>query len=176
MSSRAERERLFFALFPTAVVRRAIEGIQQRYLFEARPVMAEHFHITLAFLGEQPVDRLDALRTLADSMQLPACSLRLDRMGSFARSAVGFLAPSDLPPELQVFRGILVERLDECGFAMDRKPWRPHLTLYRKMRKPCARIPIESVDWPVRTFSLVSSRLEKTGPVYQGLGRWNAVG
>jgi 2'-5' RNA ligase len=176
MSCRTERQRLFFALFPSARVCRAIETVQQQLDFAARPVPPEQFHVTLAFLGEQPTARVAELAHLADASHLPSCALRLDVVDAFAGPGVAFLGMSEVPRRLGVFRASLVQRLHEAGFAVDGEPWRPHVTLYRKMRKSCPRMPVEPIDWPLKTYCLVSSRLEKNGPCYRVVRRWNAVG
>jgi 2'-5' RNA ligase len=175
MSSRPEQGRLFFALVPPPGVLDAVVAIQQVLKIEARAVVRENLHITLAFLGDVPWSRLAELRSIASDTPMPACTLRLERVGGFPRSGVAFLAPAESPPELDDFRKMLTGRLARAGFAADDKPWRPHLTLYRKLRKSCSRMAVKPVDWPLREFALVSSTLRNSGPVYRVLDRWQSV-
>jgi len=48
-----------------------------------------------------------------------------------------------------------------------------HVTLIRKAREPRRPLPpLPVLEWPVREFTLVNSRLEPEGPVYSVLERF----
>jgi RNA 2',3'-cyclic 3'-phosphodiesterase len=62
----------------------------------------------------------------------------------------------------------LAQGLAARGFALDERPFAPHLTLARKTgaRLPPARI--EPIAWDVREFALVRSRAGR----YQSVASW----
>jgi 2'-5' RNA ligase len=175
MSSGTDSRRLFFALDPDEGVRRRIAAVQIRMDLPARRVGADKLHITLAFLGDVASDRIDALEAIGAQLRLPSCRLTLDTSGWFPRSGVVWLGSEAPPAELAAFQSALSTRLAAGGFRSEFRAWVPHVTLYRKMRKPCARMPIEAIEWDVRAFSLVQSTLGRTGPVYAELARWMAT-
>lgn len=175
MCCSAETRRLFFALDPNDAVRNAIVAVQREMNLPARRVVPENLHVTLAFLGEVDAGRIDELRTMAAGLSFPACRMQLDRNGCFPRTGVAWLGCSEPPEALTAFQALLNTRLAEAGFRSESKTWVPHLTLYRKMRKPCGRIPIEAVEWRIDGFSLMRSTPGPAGPVYTTLSRWQTA-
>jgi len=168
--------RLFFALSPPPAVRRRIAALQAELKLEGRPEAADRVHLTLAFLGEVPEGALDAVTEAAARCSLPACRLRLDRLGWFSRARVAWLGCTATPPALGRFQAELTAALEDVGLRPDRRRWHPHVTLYRKLRSPFAKISFEAIDWPLQGFDLVHSRLEPAGPKYRSLRHWPAVG
>jgi len=168
----SESLRLFFALDPPAGVRQRVAALQRFMDFPSRAVPPANFHITLAFLGQVASERLPELKGLAQQCPLPAGVLELDCLGGFPRAGVAWLDCSYIPLELVAFQQDLVLHLEALGFRSEARPWRPHLTLYRKMRKPFATIPFEAINWPVDSFCLMQSRPGKDGPQYRSLGHW----
>ncbi|WP_458527413.1 2'-5' RNA ligase family protein, partial [Onishia taeanensis] len=62
----AQRHRLFLALWPDPAVREALSSTagQAHLACRGRPVAPEQLHLTLAFLGQVPTERLSALVAL----------------------------------------------------------------------------------------------------------------
>jgi len=168
--------RLFFALSPPPAVRRHIAALQTELKLGGRPEAPGRLHVTLAFLGEVPEELLDKVTGAAAGCGLPVCRLRLDRLGWFPRSRVAWLGCADTPPALGRFQAELTAALEEAGLRPDRRRWHPHVTLYRKLRSPFAKIPFEAIDWPLQGFDLMHSRLEPAGPKYRSLEHWPAAG
>ena len=81
-----------------------------------------------------------------------------------------------IPAVLQQFQQDLVEGLLEAGVGYDRKPWKFHLTLYRKMRKPPPTIEPVAIRWRLNSFSLVESVSVRRGVEYHRVGHWKAAG
>ena len=140
--------------------------------WDGRAIDPAAFHITLAFLGNVPVDDIPRLLKLADRMAFPACSLTLDVSGRFKRARVGWLGCTEVPGLLLEFQALLVSRLGAGGFETDSRHWKPHITLYRNLRKPCANIDIEAVRWELEGFCLMQSLQDRNGVSYRSIGRW----
>jgi len=168
-------QRLFFALWPDSSLCKALHDLGQRMREEAggRVVAANRIHLTLVFLGDVPVTSTDGLYAVGDALQTPQFELELTRTGVWKRSAVGWIAPGTLPDALEQLVGSLRRHLVDAGFAVEQRPFKPHVTLLRKVRR---ELKAEQVDlsyrWIVDSFSLVRSQTFQTGPAYTSLRTW----
>ena len=172
--SRAGRKRLFFALNPDDRVRREAAEVQRNCHVGGRAVPPANFHVTLAFLGMQDAEVIPLVCEVAAGLVFQPCELTLDRLGNFRRAGVLWLGASEVPEPLAAFQHDLVGALLEAGIGYDRKPWKPHLTLYRKMRTaPPTMDPVE-VRWWLEGFSLVESVSVNRGVEYHDIARWKA--
>lgn len=163
--------RLFFALWPDAATRAAIEARRDALgALSKRVVPAANFHVTLVFLGDQPAERLASIEDDAERIR-PRCrgfALRMDRFGWFARARVAWLGGQPPVPGAAL-AGELHRGLSALGLAPDARPWRPHITLFRGVtRRPELPRP-DPLDWDVTSFALVES---VPGHPYQVLRTW----
>ena len=85
---------------------------------------------------------------------------------------VGATSPPALAGLVEALRGELASR----GFEPERRPYRAHLTLARKVGQAPSLAPPEPFHWPGTDFALVESVTERTGSVYQPLGAWSLKG
>lgn len=168
----SESKRLFFALDPDSDTRARLVRLQTSLNLAGRRVPAANIHMTLAFLGNVPVSRLDDLCSLAAKLDFPLCEMTLDIAGSFRKSRVGWLGCSHPMPELEAFQDTLVNALSEGGFAPDARAWKPHVTLYRDLRKPVGTMPVKPVRWRLTEFCLMHSGQCPKGVLYTPIGRW----
>ena len=161
--------RLFFALWPDADC-----GDRLRALGEAlaprvggRPVPRENIHLTLAFLGDLDEERA----ALAASVRVTgeAFALSLDRLGSFRKARVAWAGTARPPPRLMDLESRLAETFRGLGFALEERPFAPHVTLRRKTERALPAEPIEAIEWEVREATLVASRAGR----YEVVKRWN---
>lgn len=172
--NRAQRKRLFFALNPDQRLRKRVAAVQEACSIDARAVPPVNFHITLAFLGMQPADIIPGVCDVAAGLNFPACELVLDHLGRFRRAGVLWLGASAVPPVVVLFQQQLVEALSDAGIGHDPKPWKPHLTLYRKLRNAPPTIGPVEIRWPLRGFSLVESVSVNRGVEYHDIASWKA--
>lgn len=117
----------------------------------------ENLHLTLAFLGETP-RRSDAANVL-HRLRAGRLTLKLDRLGCFARPGgdIWWAGLADCPALLALHRQ-LNDALQGAGFAMDDRPFRPHITLGREVvlrGAPPAVLPSASME--VARLSLMRS-------------------
>jgi 2'-5' RNA ligase len=66
----------------------------------------------------------------------------------------------------------LVLELKQKNFKTEARDFSAHVTLIRKAREPHALPPLPAVDWPVKEFVLVRSRLSSEGPSYEVVERF----
>lgn len=100
-----------------------------------RWVKPRNIHLTLAFLGELPVEKTQPLKTaLADALRdTGAFELKALGTGYFGRPnhpRVIWAGTVDSPP-LKELQRKTVEALRATGIGFDSKPFSPHLTLGR---------------------------------------------
>ena len=173
-SGNRDKQRMFLALWPDDPVRRAVaEAVAEQPRLRGRPVARANWHITLSFLGEIDAPALEAATAAAARVEGEAFELALDHFGHFPRTGVVFLGASEAPQAAADLVAALDTSLAESGFAARRRPWKPHLTLWRKVRRrPRLTGPAEPVRWRVDEFVLVRSELTPGGPAYNVLQRF----
>lgn len=142
---------------------------------EGRAVPPPNFHVTLAFLGMQEAQVISVAAEVAASLRFPGCEVVLDTHGQFRRAGVFWLGAAGIPDELHAFRHALIDGLLEAGIGHDKKPWKFHLTLYRKMRKQPRIMQPVAIRWRLDGFSLVESVSVRSGVEYHTRGQWKAA-
>ncbi len=169
-----KQHRLFFALEPDKKVRRAIHTVQNKLTCGGRMIPREQFHVTLAFLGQQAPETIPELCAIAARLHLEPCTLVLDRLGTFRRVSVLWLGSSVMPAALRDFHQALLAELEQAGFGIGRKAWKPHLTLYRRLRNRPGIMETIAVSWRLNQFSLMESINVKGGVEYCRQRQWKS--
>ncbi|VFN06250.1 MAG: 2'-5' RNA ligase [Candidatus Kentron sp. G] len=169
-----DHRRLFFALWPTEAVRRALRELLEKSTpsLGGRPVPAENLHVTLLFLGSVDAARQGCLEKAAGGIDAPPFELRFDHLGSFPRARIIWSGVSETPPALLSLAAELGRGAAGCGLEPEGRPFTPHLTLARKAGKPVRDVPHAPVAWPVEGFCLAESLTLPTGARYRVLKRW----
>ena len=148
----------------------AVDGVSA-FSGVGRRVDPAKYHVTLHFLGgwaEMPADVVAACSEAAASVRASAFHLVVDHAGSFARSRVGWLAPSGNSGLDALWSG-LGHALREQGVEYRAaETFSPHVTVLRNLSRRVEDVPIDPLSWPVDDFVLVHSH----GGRYEILGRW----
>lgn len=173
--NRSRSHRLFFALHPNEPVRRGVSVIQRECGVQGRAVPPANFHVTLAFLGMQEAEVIPRVCTVAAGLSFEPCVVTLDQLGRFKQAGVLWIGASYIPDSLLAFQHDLVSALLAAGIGYDRKPWKLHLTLYRKMRTAPPTISPVAIKWPLDGFSLVESISVNRGVEYHDIASWTAA-
>jgi len=170
----AKPQRVFFALWPDAPLRILLSGLAAGVGRECggRPTAANHIHLTLAFLGDQPPGRVETLHRVGAGIHARAFALTLDTIGGFRQSGIAWLGTSAPQPDLVALHGELAVALRASGFALDARPYAPHLTLARHSTVADERRLSQPIGWRVSSFVLVVSEPGGSGPAYRTLGEW----
>jgi 2'-5' RNA ligase len=174
----ASSRRVFFALWPDPGLREALARLAAEVAreTEGRATAREKLHLTLAFLGQQSVERIATLAALAPRVAFPAFTLALDEVGSFRASGIAWLGAGTPAPGLLALQAELASALRKEAFPVEERPYSPHLTLARRARKPASRRLAAPIAWRVSSFALVASDRGAAGPAYVSLGEWPARG
>ena len=167
--------RLFLALWPGDELRQTLAQATRRAVRASggRPVRVENLHLTLFFLGATTPDQERCLvQALAAMPPLPGFTLRLDHFGCFPRARVLWLAPREVPQPALALGLELNRRAGACAFRAEPRPFRPHLTLARKVAHGADGALEPPLLWRVHDFCLVESKTYPDGPCYQVRQRW----
>ncbi|MCZ6614798.1 MAG: RNA 2',3'-cyclic phosphodiesterase [Chloroflexi bacterium] len=188
----AETLRAFVAIELTEEARQHLAlltyGLRHEVTHGIRWVDHHGVHLTLKFLGDLPVDRLDAVIAAMEEAAdgVPPFSLSIHSLGAFP----GLSAPrvlwagvqGDLAPLLMV-QTRLEESLAARGFPREGRPFSPHLTLARVRGKLSPAdthhlaAAVESArthatqELPVHRLSLMESTLTAHGALYARRGQ-----
>lgn len=175
MDKKSEKTaRLFFALWPEGKTRGILDQAAARLHRRCggKQTRAETLHLTLAFLGEVPLSRIDRLLEAAGKVRAPAFSMKLTRLGWWWHNCIAWAMLEAVPQELVGLVGQLRAHLDSAGIRFDAQPHVPHVTLLRKAHCPEETFPPLDVSWQAREFVLVRSVLSAAGAAYEVVGRW----
>ncbi|WP_108649888.1 RNA 2',3'-cyclic phosphodiesterase [Dongshaea marina] len=165
-------KRLFFGL-SLSQISRPLQLLQKQLVSSGRAVHPDNFHLTLAFLGMTPENRLAELDQLAKQLAGTPFEITLDTLGHFKKARVLWIGPGDLPAPLELLASTLARRISELGIHVDwRTPYRPHATLYRKWQGALPELEIPPIRVKIDAFSLFESRSFPEGVRYLELARY----
>lgn len=162
--------RLFFAIWPddTAKARLAAHAAELATRLGGRPVPAENIHLTLAFLGTVPDERVS--EAMAVRVRQPSIAIASDFLGSFRGARVAWAGIEPVPEDLTTLYHLLAAELHVRGFTLEERRFVPHLTLVRKIRDLQPRMQVEPIKWVARSVQLM--RAERGTGRYARLGGW----
>jgi 2'-5' RNA ligase len=173
--------RLFFALWPGAAMQAALadavaDAVRES---EGRTVPADNLHLTLVFLGSVPRTRLPVLDEIASRCASHFKSaqdglvLTLDTVEHWRRPHILCATSTDAPPGVATRAKALKRALTAEGFSLDLKtPFRPHVTVARKVTHPLEPKALGPVTWHFNEFVLVQSLSSSAGSTYTPLTRY----
>ncbi len=187
--------RLFVALEPPDPVRHRLAALKAelqraagRGSRDVKWVAVENVHLTLQFLGAVPEERADPVKAAVASAAAEARPLHLELRGaggfpSARRTRVlwaGVAGDLAQLAQLAALVAALGRHLGPLGFAAEKRPFSPHITLGRA-RDPrgapglAAALALAAeapgVPWRATEVVLFQSFLSPKGPRYEALAR-----
>jgi RNA 2',3'-cyclic 3'-phosphodiesterase len=166
--------RLFFALWPDDNVRLALasQRLEIARTTGGRPTMPVTLHLTMVYAGNVSPSRVTEIKMLASQIRVPAFDFRIDVAGCFEGARVAWLA-SDTPPEgMHKLQKALQTAMLEAGFDVDRRKFRPHITVARDVTTIFEPHPIAPLIWRIDNFCLVEAQQSGNSVRYEMLDRW----
>lgn len=162
--------RLFFGIPLPHRQAEIIAAWRDSLTLRGRPVAASNLHLTLAFLGDQPADRLAELSEIASRIEASQFSLTLDRL-TISHHGLLALGPASPPSALLDLESQLREGLLACGYPLDTREFWPHVTLARRcLVRPGLSAP--SYACQIKRFALYQSINDGRGMAYIPLLHW----
>jgi len=168
-------DRLFFALWPDPALLQALRARVGKIVasVEGRPQRPDQWHVTLEFLGQVPRERQSSLRDAAGRVRQSPLTIEFDRVEHWRKPQVVCLVASHVPMGLATLVTQLRAELVQEGFAVEARPFRPHVTLARKVRSAAATRLDPPFVWRSDGFALVRSVTDPAGSRYEPLDWWN---
>ncbi|ASS98495.1 MULTISPECIES: RNA 2',3'-cyclic phosphodiesterase [Geobacillus] len=184
-----KRNHYFIAVPLTAEVKQAIA----RFSNEAAPslpfrtwVHEQDYHITLAFLGDVPLEKMAPLgeAMTAVAARCAPFSLALAGLGTFGErtSPRIFWQGVETEAQLHALRRDVYEACMKLGFSLDRRPFAPHITIARKWQgtEPFHPDRLRSLAaakavFSVREMVLYRTNMERT-PKYEAIAVFPLLG
>ncbi len=185
-----EQIRAFIAVELPPAVREAVERVVRELRSGigdgVRWVRPEGVHLTLKFLGDIDADSMPAISDALGSCAASAApfDLFLEGVGVFPnarRPRVVWIGLGGALEPLLALQQSIDRELEGLGFARERRPFTPHLTLgrvrdgvsasqVRGVSEAIAATTVERmVELPVREIALIKSDLRPSGAVYTRL-------
>ncbi len=161
--------RCFVAAWPDDGTRAQLARVQDELAAAApgaRPMQPRNFHLTLAFIGEFGDDAARALLPGLATLRDAAPSWSMDTLGWFHRARVAWVGgqASEALADIAARSRAL---LDACGVSYDRKPFVPHVTLYRNVREFSGARSLKPLAWRTERVALYAAMHDRDGPVYR---------
>lgn len=174
MADRQPVQRLFFALWPdenlragiTQAVREAVRGSG------GKPVAPENYHVTLKFLGSVDASRKGALCAAAARIRVSPFEVIFDRIGFWAQPRILWLGAESVPAPLAALVQALEAMAAAEGFEPESRPYRPHVSLARKVSSPDLTGACGPIRWRAENFVLAASETVREGAHYRVLRSW----
>jgi 2'-5' RNA ligase len=172
--------RLFFALWPSAPMQEQLVTAATSALggLAGRAVPTANLHVTLAFLGAVPEPEIASVRALARTVardfapEQPRPALTLDQIDYWPRAEVLCATARQAPVSIAELAASFSRALVALGRPVDSKPFRPHVTLARKVARGVRGGPMLAVSWVFTGFALVESTSAPGGSLYSSVDSW----
>ncbi len=176
--------RAFVAIDLPEPVKETIAALQSA-LPVGQAVKADNFHLTLAFLGEQPEDLIEEAHHGLQHISSPPFELKLSGLDTFGRGdpSVLFVGAAQHEP-LGHLRKLVRGAMHGTGIDLDRERFRPHVTLAR-FRRGMTLYELEKLKlflsgysdfglepFTVTSFALYRSVLRPEGAIHEELAQY----
>ncbi len=171
----------FFAVpLPTTLkqkIHSSLVDLKEESFFK-KWVHEEDYHITLAFLGDAPEEKLDKAKSIVKKAMesFPTFIITTSNFGTFGKrdSPRIFWLGLEQSTQLADLQKLVYNACMEAGFSLDKKPFNPHITVARKWNKDEAFTskwlesfqPEQSLTIDVTEIVLFQTHLNKT-PKYE---------
>ena len=171
---RESGRRIFFAYWPDAKTRQALIAATGPAVasIDGQPVTGSNVHVTLAFLGRVPSSRIPEIVRIGARGDYKPAKLNFDRLEYWPRPRVVAALADGVPDAGQKLVDTLWERLIPLGIEREVRPWRPHFTLVRRVRRPPPKLTIPALPWTCDRLALVESVSGPDGLHYTPLAEW----
>ena len=166
-----ETKRLFFALWPDDrqrdQLREVINAVAKTV--EGHAVDRRNWHITLAWIGDYPEERIPQLLKRVSEIDFEPFRLSFDRLEFWARPRIASLTAATVPEELHLVVTALENVLQDEGVVKETRTYRPHITVSRNARTFTTERLAQrtSIEWS--SFELVESVPGREGAFYRPL-------
>jgi 2'-5' RNA ligase len=160
----------------------------QNFMPTSKPTSPENFHLTLVFMDEQPDELIEEVHHALDQLHVPKFEIALNGLDAFGGREPNILYVGVEKVEaLKFLQKKVIGVLRSAGVSLDRKRFRPHVTIARFGRR-LSKEELESlrnymsghadfgpVSFTVGSFSIYRSTLSHKGAVHDELAQYELV-
>jgi 2'-5' RNA ligase len=164
------KHRLFLALWPDDETRARLAEVACEW--SRRPIAAASMHMTLHFLGACTVEEQQCYTKVVSGITCEPFEINMDYLGVWRRARIQWLGSSEPPAALMGLVDRLGQALTGCGYQIEKRPFVPHVTLARNVKKPLVKVGLPAIRWVVREFVLAESINDERGVRYLVRTRW----
>jgi len=177
--------RLFFGSYinPDKILcKQEMESLQSQFDFPLKLVASEKIHLTWKFLGNVEESRLEDLRCCLKKIVQDIQPLffefnKVSIWPSYKKPGVLVLEARDINGNSVELYKKLTLSLENTGIKIDKKPFKPHVTIVRFKRTDKCQKPIDICIKPkqikIDNIHLIQSQTLSTGSVYKNLCSFN---
>lgn len=160
--------RLFYALWPDDKARARLQHLQG--FTRGRRIHQDKLHMTLAFLGQQPAEKLPQLKNILADLPHSDIMLSIDHLGYFKKNRIAWAGMQAIPDALLELQLTLVKMLESKGITLldNTGHFKPHVTLARDADPP-ADVPFDPIVWHAGHAALLHSTQENGKLIYRVL-------
>ena len=120
--------------------------------------LPENIHLTLAFLGECAMRQTAAAKAAMNAVRFDPFDIHIERIGRFKRGGgdIWWAGLRESKPLSDLHRK-LTEKLIVAGFSLERREYKPHITLGREIVTEAFPYRIEPFGETVSSMELMKS-------------------
>ena len=168
------RLRLFFGVWPPEPAAAALHrwALATQATVGGRAISAANIHVTLAFLGSVPAEKLEHAIAAGRRVAGESTALVLTEARYWPRSHIVWVGPKATPAPLGGLAVALHRELRAAGFTLDEREFVAHVTLLRDVPRLRGLSDLPDVKWPITEFVLARSETGAAGSVYTILERF----
>jgi len=137
MNNNDKNIRLFIAINFNEEIKDAVYDVLKSfkaYCEKGSFTYRENLHLTVVFIGEIPFYRVDAIKAVMDRIIGEPFTITMKGVGCFRRSGGDiYWIGIEKSPDLVGIYTQLYEGLTKMGFDIEKREYKPHLTLARRV-------------------------------------------
>jgi len=166
--------RVFFAIDLSPQLKTELMVYQDRIsTFSATRIKPDNFHITLSFLGSISERKVEHLLEQMTSFQLSPFEISIGELIYFSKPQVLALSIIDGLTELEKLKRRIEHRLKKIDhFDIEKRAYKPHISLYRNIEEPIQNIPEFKSQYRVDSFCLFESTQTRKSVQYSVIEEW----
>lgn len=170
-------KRLFFALWPDEPLRSRCADLQRSLpKFEScRMINPGNLHVTLVFLGGIESALESSLVRSAGEMKFEPVEIVFDQISFWRKPGIVCLTSSTPDGKVKNLADNLSAMVMSFGHPVDERPFKPHVTLIKKVKQEAVPFEFEPIVWRSDTFCLVESHSVQGGVDYRVIQRWPLI-
>lgn len=169
--------RLFLGIFPDKCIQDQLAHHVEKLatICGGKKVSLSQLHLTLVFLGDVPISRIKFLQQAISKVTAKKFAFELDEIRYWKKNEIVYIQARSFPAELYYLVDSLRNALTKSEFLIDKRAYKPHITLIRRARCLSQVDLNTSITWGVDKWFLIHSKQENNRIEYISLQHWNLI-